>query len=85
MTEYGYLVRRVGQVYEVTKWGESSLPEQKYTVREARNGWSCNSPGCRRKTKCKHAKIVIAWNKGKYGTKAVPVMLREDGKPFSKR
>jgi hypothetical protein len=84
-SEYGYLVRRVGQIYEVTKWGDSSLPLEKYTVRDTRRGWSCNSPGCHRKTKCKHANIVVAWNRGRYGERDVPVMLKEDGTPFSKR
>jgi hypothetical protein len=85
VSEYGYLVRKLGSGFEVTKWGDSTEPLSTYEVYEKRNGWGCNSPGCHRKTKCKHARIVIAWQKLKKSNIVggpVPVMLREDGTPF---
>jgi hypothetical protein len=85
MSEYGYLVRKVGSKFEVTKWGDSSEPVSTYHVWEKRNGWGCNSPGCYRKTKCKHARIVISWQKLIKRITDAPFMLKEDGTLFIKR
>jgi len=80
----GYLIRRIRSgKYEVTKWGDSTLPEGRYTVVEARKGYKCNSPGCHRKSICKHAKLIKKWLKNRPEAGIMPArMMKEDGTEF---
>ena len=80
----GYLVRqRNGIDFEVSKWEDDSEPAAIYRVRQGRRQWFCNSPGCRRSKKCKHAFIVTAWLKRPKGGEKMPErMMKENGRSF---
>lgn len=59
--DVGYLVREFRNGYQVSKWGERTEPLAIYFVWENSKGWNCSSPGCYRKTSCKHSDLVQSW------------------------
>jgi len=58
--EAGYLMRRVGASWEVSKWGCETAPLAVYTINERRhNTFRCNGPSRQCKTGgCKHVRFV---------------------------
>jgi len=84
MSAEGYLVRRIRRgKYEVSKWGDSNYPISIYTLVETRGGYACNSPGCRRKRICKHAKLIKKWLKLESQSDRMPErMLTVEGEAF---